>query len=642
MIETFAQIPDPGEPIRVGPPLPKPEQGWTTQLNTWLGDTFPAWVWPTMWLATAGLLFAALLVLRWRLRKTHTAAKPGTGETTKKLGNLFHVAVGFAMLLWAGVLIGSGKNLIGWARDTLGWRNGWDWLVPFTLDGVAIAFAVLMFAAVRAGRSATRAYRVVWTATIASAAIGFSHEYDGTTKTMLAAIYLGLLALGAMAILHELLDLFRSHTEKKAVRINPVFGLRWVTYTPNTVCAWLAWQNHPPRPLPAKPTDEQVVWYGSVRHAVAHLETVRRAKRIHRRTADLNRARSTVHPWLAAVPPVRELVATLSAERTEMAEIAARLDQVAADYEAEKTRAEAAENRAETERQRAEAATADQAIAEAETAETQRRAEKLRLELEAEMTRLRTETTNTIHRTESMADRRVTTAQAEKEQALARIDQLEQQWIDAKQEAAVSAQRLSAAQTERLYALRSAEQAENEAVSLRSALTEATEKHAAELAENAARFRAELAENEARVRAEMGTVNLSEFRNGERSGERRKPTAGQRSKAAENRSGGSNQPRMSDGEAVQALLRAHPEPGYEWKQLEVQAITGAGFGRIPRLISAVAEHHRAKATESRSAGPENSTTENVVERSGDTTGAETTPNGEDTEIARTPATVAAG
>lgn len=197
------------------------------------------------------------------------------------------------------------------------------------------------------------------------------------------------------------------------------------------------------------------------------------------------------------------------------------------------------------------------------------------------MTRLRAETTNTIHRTESIADRRVTTAQAEKDQALARIDQLEQQWIEAKQEAAVSAERLSAAQTETVSALRSAEQAEKEAASLRSTLTQVAEKHTAELAETTARFRVEMAENEARLRAEMSTVNLSTWRSESRSGERRKPTTGQRGKPAENRSGASNQPRMSDGEAVQALLRAHPEPDYEWKQTEVQAITGAGFGRIP-------------------------------------------------------------
>ncbi|NIL62678.1 DUF2637 domain-containing protein [Salinispora arenicola] len=315
---------DPGVQVSDEPYTPA-TRGWLDHVNTWLADTVPPWV----WLTTAGTLFAALLFLRWRLSKAHRATPPKTGNPAKKLGSLFHVAVGFAMLLWAGVLIGSGKNLIGWARDTLGWRNGWDWLVPFTLDGVAIAFAILMFAAVRAGRSASRAYRVVWTATIASAAIGFSHEYDGTTKTMFAAVYLGLLALGAMAILHELLDLFRSHTEKKAVRINPVFGLRWFTYTPNTVCAWLAWQNHPPRPLPAKPTDEQVVWYGSVRHAVTHLETVRRAKRIIRRTADLNRGRDTVHRWLLWIPPLRELATTLSAERAEKTEMSARLDKVA-------------------------------------------------------------------------------------------------------------------------------------------------------------------------------------------------------------------------------------------------------------------------------------------------------------------------
>ncbi|MEV1013811.1 DUF2637 domain-containing protein [Micromonospora sp. NPDC049801] len=578
-------IPDPGESVYTTvPSTPAPEtSGWVDGVNLWLGNTFPAWVWPLMWLTTAGLLFASLLVVLGRLRKAHRANPPGTGASTKKLGALFGVAVGFAMLLWAGVLIGSGKNLIGWARDTLEWRDGWDWLVPATLDGVAIAFAILMFAAVRAGRPANRAYRVVWTATIASAAIGFSHEYDGTTKTMLAAIYLGLLALGAMAILHELLDLFRSHTEKKAARVSPVFGLRWVTYTPNTVCAWLAWQNHPPRPLSAHPTDEQIVWYGSVRHAVAHLETVRRAKRIAQFRID-EQTRTTGAPvWLVKVPAVRKLTATVTVQQAEMAEMSARLDKVAADFTAEKARAEAAVQRAEEQARNAARALAEKATAEGKATDALRQAEKARTDAAA-----------TVHRTESIADRRVTAAQAELAHTAARLDRMEQQWIAAKQEAAVLAGKLTEAHTETHTARLTADRAEKTAAALRSALTEQSEKHTAELAETTSRLRVQMAENEARIRAEMGTVNLTAYRTGERNTTR----TASRGNTTGKRSVPSNAPRMSDEEAVQALLRAHPEPEWEWSQPQIREITGAGGERLSRLQKAVAEHHRREAEKS--------------------------------------------
>ncbi|WP_431728543.1 hypothetical protein [Verrucosispora sp. TAA-831] len=313
-------------------------------------DTVPGW----LWLALATALFIALLVMRRRIDKAHRFAVPKTGDKPKKLGALFAVAVAFAGLLWAGVLVGSGKNLIGWARDTLNWRDGWDWLVPWTLDGVAIAFALLMFVAVKVGRPTGRAYRVVWGATITSATIGFSHEYDGTAASLAAAGYLGLLALGAMAILHELLDMFRSHSGVKVARVNPVFGFRWVTWPTNTAAAWFAWQNHPPKPLPAGASDEQIAWHGSVGHAVRHLNTVRRAKRIHAYEVDRFAGGVPAVGWARWNPilRVRELSAALADLRqSAAAELAA-------------TRADAAANLARV----VEQAAAERAAAEATAA----------------------------------------------------------------------------------------------------------------------------------------------------------------------------------------------------------------------------------------------------------------------------------
>ncbi|MFI7073536.1 hypothetical protein [Micromonospora sediminicola] len=282
---------------------------WAETVDAWL-STVPGWA----WLALAGSLFVLLMITRHRLDKAQRLTPRKAGA---KLGGLFGAAVTFAALLWAGVLAGSAKNLAGWGSDTLGWNQGWEYLVPVTLDGVAIAFAVLTFAAVRANKPANRAFRVVAAATAVSALIGFSHEYDGSIKSTFAALYLAFLALGAMAILHELLDLFRSHTSTRVARVSPVFGLRWITYLPNTVCAWLAWQNHPPRPLPPNPSAEQVAWFGSVRHAVAHLDTVRRAKRVARYRVDRIAGGQPAAGWARILPwlRARELSAALAARR---------------------------------------------------------------------------------------------------------------------------------------------------------------------------------------------------------------------------------------------------------------------------------------------------------------------------------------
>ena len=162
---------------------------------------------------------------------------------------------------------------MAWWRSgsyVLGWRGGWQLLVPATLDGVSLAFAMLAFRAVRQGRSPDRSYRAVWVAAAASATINFGYEY-GTSANVLAGGYVGLLSLFAMFIFDELLAQF----EKQAPtlrRENPKFGLRWVTWPSNTFCAAVAWRNHPP---PAGTP-------GTVRDAVDNLERVRELKRVAR------------------------------------------------------------------------------------------------------------------------------------------------------------------------------------------------------------------------------------------------------------------------------------------------------------------------------------------------------------------------
>ncbi|PZG13001.1 hypothetical protein C1I95_24655 [Micromonospora craterilacus] len=292
-------------------------------------DAVPGWTWLTL----AGLLFVALVVMRHRLDKALRVAPPKTGD---KLGGLFIASVVLAGGLWGCILAASATNLLGFARDTLDWRDGHDWLIVGGIDGIAVLFAVLMFAAAKAGRPTHRSYRIVWSSTLMSAGIGVWHGY-GSAHSLAAAVVLGYFAVASMGVLHELLDLFRSTSEKKVPRVRPPFGLRWITYLPNTAAAALAWENHPPRPLAADASDEQIAWYGSVRHAVQHLETVRRAKRI--RAYQVDRYAGAVpavgwarlNPWLR----VRQLNAALAVLRRTAAD---ELATVRADVAAELAR----------------------------------------------------------------------------------------------------------------------------------------------------------------------------------------------------------------------------------------------------------------------------------------------------------------
>jgi hypothetical protein len=89
-----------------------------------------------------------------------------------------------AVLFWAMVIAGSLHGQVAFGRDTRGWRDGWEYLVPGTLDGVSVTFAFLAFRAVRMQKSPARCQRVVWGAAIASATVNFAcqehgcHDYD--------------------------------------------------------------------------------------------------------------------------------------------------------------------------------------------------------------------------------------------------------------------------------------------------------------------------------------------------------------------------------------------------------------------------------------------------------------------------------
>jgi hypothetical protein len=179
-----------------------------------------------------------------------------------------------AALFWAMVLAGSFHSLIAFGRQVLGWREGWEYLVPGTLDGVSVTFAFLAFRAVRKQKAPDRCNRVVWGAAIASATVNFAYEYTHSGHNLVAGGYLALLSLFGMVMFHEFLDQFEEGTAY-IKRANPKFGLRWITWPTNTFCAAVAWHNHPP----ADGTPATVL------NAIANLDRVRVLKRDTREAA---------------------------------------------------------------------------------------------------------------------------------------------------------------------------------------------------------------------------------------------------------------------------------------------------------------------------------------------------------------------
>lgn len=181
-----------------------------------------------------------------------------------------------AVLFWAMVLAGSFRGLVAFGRDTLRWQDGWEYLVPGTLDGVSVTFALLAFRAVRKQKAPDRSYRVVWVAALAAATVNFNYEYGASGHNLVAGAYLALLSLFGMFMFHEFLHQFEEGTGH-IKRGKPVFGLRWITWPSNTFYAAVAWHNHPP----ARGTSPTVL------NAIANLERVRELKRAVKEAATL-------------------------------------------------------------------------------------------------------------------------------------------------------------------------------------------------------------------------------------------------------------------------------------------------------------------------------------------------------------------
>lgn len=279
------------------------------QITSW-ADTIPTYTWV---IALAAITVATIVCVP-ALRTLTFKAGARHGKTQlsaedRRDRRLLIAAMIPASLFWIAVLIGSGRGLIAFGRDNLHWTDGWEYLVPFTLDGVAIAFALLAFRAVRKEMNPDRAVRIAAAAMLASAGINFLHEVGGSK---LGAGYLAILSLLGMLIFDELLAQFEEGAEH-IKRSNPKFGLRWITWPTNTVCAWVAWRNYPP----ADGTK------ATVANAVANLDDVRQLK-VDRRAARIDSPAWWMRfaPWAhvgALRAALMEQCSTAEAERQQTA-----------------------------------------------------------------------------------------------------------------------------------------------------------------------------------------------------------------------------------------------------------------------------------------------------------------------------------
>jgi hypothetical protein len=627
------RIPEPVDPwtTPTTPAAPAGDESWADKAGH-IADSLTGWthlVPGPVWFV---FFAAAIALLPFARRQAFLAGARVTGRSkdSAKDRALFVAAMIPSAIVWVAVLAGSFKGLVAFGRDDLGWHDGFEYNVPLTLDGVGIAFAFLSFRAVKKRRSPERCLQVAQGATIASAVIQFGHEVRN--GTWLGGSYLAVLSFFGLLIFHELLDQFVEGTAWIR-REKPKFGLRWITWPTNTACAWVAWRNYPADMLPANAKPEEIAYWGSSKHAIAHLEDVRARKREERRQRDLQEVNLPAPWWMRAAPwvRVRQFDAALTARNAEYAEMTARLEAVIAEHEAAVAESE---RRAEKLAQ----ALAEKQTAEQKAAEAWREAEKLRAETAAEMDRIRAEHTATVDRLRFSTGQQMTAARTELVEQAKRLADAEAAHIQAREEVARLGLQLSSAAAETDALRRAAERAEAEAASevasarasaeaevtsvrrlleaaqaeaeaIRAASEAASVKHAEALV----RIRAEAEAEVSKARAEARTVRLDDYR----SGGARKTSGGSRKAAT----GGATKTSLTDEEAVQKCLAEHPEATFAWTQTEIVRITGCGWGRAPKLLAAVTEAASEVASGRTSGGASDLTSEQAPETTGGATDA---------------------
>jgi hypothetical protein len=201
-----------------------------------LDGTTYAWA----WVVAAGgwaLLVAAVAALIYRRRDSDTRSRQQTV--------LLICGLVFSAVVLAAFAIGTFEGGTAFAADRLGWKD-WRKVIPWaSLDAASVGFSLFAIRAVMLSRSPRPARRVVYLT--ASFSAGVQLTQGGSQHHWQAGAFLAFLALIGYKVLDTVVEQLRDAEEDETAYLkSPKFGLRWLTYPTNTLCAWLAWQNFPP------------------------------------------------------------------------------------------------------------------------------------------------------------------------------------------------------------------------------------------------------------------------------------------------------------------------------------------------------------------------------------------------------------
>lgn len=284
----------------------------------WLaGVPMPVWAIAATEAVLLGVVVGVVLHARRKAKAPDSDSTSDGQDSAPDTTALLVIALALCSVVLGAFIVGTYEGSTAFAIDKLGWNN-WRKVIPWAaLDAGGFGFGLLWIRAVILKRNPVRPRRVVYLCSGFSATLQMIQ--GGTKHAWQAGLFLAFLAVIVGLVLHTLVDQLRdSGLIEEDWHKHPPFGLRWITYFPNTFAAFLAWVNHP-APEGTDPT---------VANALANLAQVRADKLAASAARLADRGRfdrwTMIAPWVRP----RQITAVITSVETKAA---ATVEQVRAD-----------------------------------------------------------------------------------------------------------------------------------------------------------------------------------------------------------------------------------------------------------------------------------------------------------------------
>ncbi|WP_035849493.1 DUF2637 domain-containing protein [Kitasatospora azatica] len=194
----------------------------------------------------AALLLVAILVATLRFKNAKAEESGDSWERTEERRRRKEMVYGIAsyvlLFVCAGVAAAlSFHGLVGFGTQNLGLSHGWEYLVPFGLDGAAMFCSVLAVREASHGDAALGSRLLVWVFAIASAWFNWVHAPRGGTHDGAPQFFSGMSISAAILFDRALKQTRRAALREQGLIPRPLPQIRivrWMRAPRETYAAW--------------------------------------------------------------------------------------------------------------------------------------------------------------------------------------------------------------------------------------------------------------------------------------------------------------------------------------------------------------------------------------------------------------------